>query len=372
MILAKLKLVKISIFGIGNPLGISVGFGLDYKPIEEIPSGFPIPNMEIFTNFSLASITPYIFTALTLALLGAIDSLLTSVVADNMTKTKHKPNKELIGQGIGNSIASVFGGIPGAGATIRTVVNINSGGKTKLSGMVAGLMLLVILLGLGPVASKIPAAVLAGILVTVGIGVMDYKGLKAIPSLPRDIKIVGIKLSSEVIIMIIVLLLSTFWNLVYAVGIGLVIASLMFMKKIGDLTAQQSNVTSLKEESWADEIGITKKLRDEIFIKHIKGPLFFGSTSDFQQLIKQIPAAASTIIVRMDRMEYIDQSGLYALEDSIVELKKDGKNVLVVDMQTQPKYMMERIDIIPDLIPEECIFVDFKTCLQWVKDHKDA
>ena len=352
--------------------GISVGFSLDYKPIEEIPSGFPIPNMEIFTNFSLASITPYIFTALTLALLGAIDSLLTSVVADNMTKTKHKPNKELIGQGIGNSIASVFGGIPGAGATIRTVVNINSGGKTKLSGMVAGLMLLVILLGLGPVASKIPAAVLAGILVTVGIGVMDYKGLKAIPSLPRDIKIVGIKLSSEVIIMIIVLLLSTFWNLVYAVGIGLVIASLMFMKKIGDLTAQQSNVTSLKEESWADEIGITKKLRDEIFIKHIKGPLFFGSTSDFQQLIKQIPAAASTIIIRMDRMEYIDQSGLYALEDSIVELKKDGKNVLVVDMQTQPKYMMERIDIIPDLIPEECIFVDFKTCLQWVKDHKDA
>ncbi|MDG1422261.1 MAG: SulP family inorganic anion transporter, partial [Flavobacteriaceae bacterium] len=121
--------------------GISVGFSLDYKPIEEIPSGFPIPNMEIFTNFSLASITPYIFTALTLALLGAIDSLLTSVVADNMTKTKHKPNKELIGQGIGNSIASVFGGIPGAGATIRTVVNINSGGKTKLSGMVAGLML---------------------------------------------------------------------------------------------------------------------------------------------------------------------------------------------------------------------------------------
>jgi len=352
--------------------GISVGFGLDYKPIEEIPSGFPIPNMEIFTNFSLASITPYIFTALTLALLGAIDSLLTSVVADNMTKTKHKPNKELIGQGIGNSIASVFGGIPGAGATIRTVVNINSGGKTKLSGMVAGLMLLVILLGLGPVASKIPAAVLAGILVTVGIGVMDYKGLKAIPSLPRDIKIVGIKLSSEVIIMIIVLLLSTFWNLVYAVGIGLVIASLMFMKKIGDLTAQQSNITSLKEESWADEIGITKKIRDKIFIKHIKGPLFFGSTSDFQQLIKQIPAAASTIIIRMDRMEYIDQSGLYALEDSIVELKKDGKNVLVVDMQTQPKYMMERIDIIPDLIPEEYIFVDFKTCLQWVKEHQDS
>jgi SulP family sulfate permease len=216
--------------------GVAVGFGLDYRTIQEIPSGIPIPKWEIFTGFSLSSITPYIFTALTLALLGAIDSLLTSVVADNMTKTKHKPNKELIGQGIGNSIAALFGGIPGAGATIRTVVNINAGGKTKLSGMIAGIMLLLIMLGLGPIASKIPAGVLAGILITVGIGVMDYKGLKAIPYLPRDLKIGPIKLSSEVLIMIVVLLLSTFWNLVYAVGIGLVIASLMFMKKIGDLT----------------------------------------------------------------------------------------------------------------------------------------
>ena len=119
---------------------------LDYRPIQEIPSGFPIPHFEMFTSFSLGQISPYIFTALTLAFLGAIDSLLTSVVADNMTKTKHNPNQELIGQGIGNSIASIFGGIPGAGATIRTVVNINSGGTTKLSGMVAAIVLLVVLL----------------------------------------------------------------------------------------------------------------------------------------------------------------------------------------------------------------------------------
>ena len=193
--------------------GIAVGFSLDYRTIQEIPSGIPQVKWEIFSGFSLNSITPYIFTALTLSLLGAIDSLLTSVVADNMTKTKHKPNKELVGQGIGNSIAALFGGIPGAGATIRTVVNINAGGKTKLSGMIAGIMLLVIMLGLGPIASKIPAAVLAGILITVGIGVMDYKGLKAIPSLPKDISLGPIKLSSEVLIMIVVLLLSTFWNL---------------------------------------------------------------------------------------------------------------------------------------------------------------
>lgn len=339
--------------------GIAAGFGLNYRPIEEIPSGLPIPNLEIVTGFSLSAVSPYIFTALTLALLGAIDSLLTSVVADNMTKTKHKPNKELIGQGIGNSIAAVFGGIPGAGATIRTVVNINAGGKTKISGMIAGILLLVILLALGPIASQIPAAVLAGILITVGIGVMDYKGLKAIPYMPRP----------EVAIMLIVLVLSSVWNLVYAVGIGLVIASLMFMKKIGDLTAQRSDVKPLKEEAWEDEIDFPVNLKEEVFIKHIKGPLFFGSTSDFQQLAQQIPNTASTVVIRMGRVPYMDQSGLYAMEDILVDLSKAGKKILLVRPMEQPRYMMEKIDIIPDLVPEALIFDDFVECLKWIKDN---
>ncbi|WP_136482156.1 SulP family inorganic anion transporter [Cognatitamlana onchidii] len=347
--------------------GIAIGFGIQYRPIDEIPSGLPIPNLEIFTSFNLASLTPYIFTALTLALLGAIDSLLTSVVADNMTKTKHKPNKELVGQGIGNSIAAIFGGIPGAGATIRTVVNITSGGKTKLSGMIAGVLLFIILLGLGPIASKIPAAVLAGILITVGIGVMDYKGLKAIPSLPKDVKIGPIKFSMEVVIMLTVLVLSTFWNLVYAVGIGLVIASLMFMKKIGDLTAERSDVKPLKEEAWDDEGDFPVNLKEEVFIKHLKGPLFFGSTSDFQQLYAQIPETAEVVILRLGRMQYMDQSGLYAMEDMLQDLRKKDVDVLFVDLLKQPRYMMERIDIIPDFVPNEHIFDTFKDCLKWIK-----
>ncbi|WP_298531767.1 SulP family inorganic anion transporter [uncultured Algibacter sp.] len=349
--------------------GISVGFGLEYRPIEEIPSGIPMPNLDIITDFKLKSITPYIFTALTLALLGAIDSLLTSVVADNMTKTKHKPNKELVGQGIGNSVAAIFGGIPGAGATIRTVVNITSGGKTKLSGMIAGILLLIILLGLGPIASKIPAAVLAGILITVGIGVMDYKGLKAIPNLPKDIKIGPLKLSSEVLIMLVVMVLSTFWNLVYAVGIGLVIASLMFMKKIGDLTAERSDVKTLKEEAWDDEGDFPASLQEEVFIKHLKGPLFFGSTSDFQNLYAQIPKTAEIVILRLGRMQYMDQSGLYAMEDMLQDLKRNGVEVLFVDLLKQPRYMMERIDIIPDFVPDTHIFNTFNECLKWVKEN---
>ena len=348
-------------------LVVSVGayfLKLNYQPIDQIPGGFPIPNLNMFTNFEFGQISPYIFTALTLAFLGAIDSLLTSVVADNMTKTKHNPNKELMGQGIGNSVAAIFGGIPGAGATIRTVVNIKSGGTTKLSGMIAAVLLLVILLALGPVASQIPAAVLAGILITVGIGVMDYKGLKAIPKMQK----------AEVTIMVVVLLLSVFWNLVYAVGIGLVLAAIIFMKKIGDLTADHSKVVPLAHAdeltlAWSDELNFPEKLKEEVFIKRLEGPLFFGYTSDFQQLANQIPDTATHVIIRMGKTPYIDQSGLYAMEEVLLNITRKGIKPMFEDLQTQPRVMMERIDIIPDLVPKELIFSDFKEAVKYARDN---
>ena len=341
--------------------GVAVGFGLDYRPIETIPSGLPLPNLAVFKEFSLTGILPYFFTALTLALLGAIDTLLTSVVADNLTKTKHKPNKELIGQGIGNSIAAVFGGLPGAGATIRTVVNINAGGVTRLSGMVAGLLLLVILLALGPIASQIPAAVLAGILITVGIGVMDYKGLKAVPYMPRD----------EVTIMFVVLVLSSVWNLVYAVGIGLVIASLMFMKKIGDLTTEHSEVTHLSDNNdWDHYLELSSSMKEYIVVKEIKGPLFFGSTSEFQELAQGIPEKASIIIFDLSNMSYIDQSGLYAMEEVMIDLVQKRRKIALVNTLPQPKNMLDRIDVIPGLVPQDQIFDSMADCFNWIKENK--
>jgi len=337
--------------------GIAVGFNLNYLTIAAIPQGFPVPHLEIFTDFKISAIAPYLFTALSLALLGAIDSLLTSVVADNMTKTKHQPNKELIGQGIGNTMAAIFGGIPGAGATIRTVVNINAGGKTRLSGVIAGLLLLVILLLLGPIASKIPAAVLAGILITVGIGVMDYKGLKAIPNIPR----------SEVAIMLLVMLLSVFWDLVSAVGIGLVLASLIFMKKMGDVTAEQSTVEALgssQEIPWEDEKTLPKNLLEKVFIKHLNGPVFFGATSELQALSLQIPKEATAVIIRMDKVPYLDQSGLYTLEDITLNLRQKDIRVLFVGVQKQPLYLLNRIKIVPDLIPKKDIYNNFTDCIK--------
>jgi len=339
--------------------GIADLSGIDYRTIERIPGGFPMPNFEIFSTLNISDLAPYIFSAITLAILGAIDSLLTSVVADNMTRTKHNPNRELVGQGIGNSVAALFGGIPGAGATIRTVVNINAGGKTRLSGMIAAILLLLTLLLLGPVASRIPAAVLAGILITVGIAVMDFKGLRAIPNMPR----------AEVAIMLVVLVLSSLWNLVYAVGIGLVIASLMFMKKIGDLAAESSDVITLKETPWPDEVDFPEDLKGEVFVKHVNGPLFFGSTSNFEQLSKQIPETARAVVIRMNKVPYMDQSGLYAMEDVLIDLANQGKTVIMTGLQKQPRYMMERVDMIPNLINKDQLSDGFVDCVLSLKEN---
>ena len=321
--------------------GVAIGFGIDYISIQQIPNGFPKIQWTLFTDFNFLEVLPYLFTALTLSLLGAIDSLLTSVVADNLTKTRHLPNKELIGQGIGNSIGAIFGGLPGAGATIRTVVNIQSGGKTRLSGMIAGIVLLLILLVLSPLASKIPAAVLAGILVTVGIGVMDYKGLNVLSKIPM----------TEIIIMVVVLMLSVFWNLVYAVGIGLLLACLFFMKKMGDIAKDNSKVDLLSNEKDLNETSKTN-----VYVKHINGPLFFGFTSEFVSMANKIPKSASIIIVDMEKVPYMDQSGVFALEDVLLDLNKNKIKILIAGIQPQPMHLMKTIGILGELIPKERIF----------------
>ena len=156
---------------------ISTVMGLSVSIIGDIPKGFPDVHIDTLLAMDWHHPMLIVIPAITLAALGAIDSLLTSVVADNMTKTQHNSNRELIGQGIGNTLAGIIGGLPGAGATMRTVVNINAGGKTNLSGVIHGVVLIIILFGAGTYARLIPLPVLAGILITVGVGIIDYKGI---------------------------------------------------------------------------------------------------------------------------------------------------------------------------------------------------
>jgi SulP family sulfate permease len=171
--------------------------------------------------------------------------------------------------------------------------------------------------------------------------------------------------------MLVVMFLSTVWNLVYAVGIGLVMASLMFMKKIGDLTESSSEVTTgSKEKLWEDEKGSAILKNDDIAIKHINGPLFFGSTDGFQKLSKTISKGANTVLFRFDRMEYIDQSGLYALEDLLVDLIKQEKRIYFIHLPKQPRYMMERIGLLPKLVPAANVFEELPDFLNYIKLQK--
>jgi SulP family sulfate permease len=343
-----------------------------YNPDLPLNVPFVPSDIPLVRSGGVFSIDPSMFGlvfkfALTIAALGMIDSLLTSVIADNVTKTKHNSNRELIGQGIGNIASGLIGGLPGAGATMRTVVNVNAGGRTRLSGLIHGLLLFAILLGLGKYASHIPLCVLAGILITVGIGIVDYKGLSHLIRVPR----------ADAIILMIVLFMTVFGNLINAVAIGVVLACVLFMKKWSDLAELGTSVQALgaktkgmgknEEEPWEDEKSVYFEFRNKIYIKHLFGPLFFGFTSKFQELIKELDPNVRVLIIRMDRVPYIDQSGAYAMEESIIHLQEQGVVVVITGINRQPFDMLKKIDIIPHLIPEGCLFKKFDDCELWLK-----
>ncbi|MFY7671818.1 SulP family inorganic anion transporter [Tenacibaculum sp. MEBiC06402] len=318
--------------------------------IGEIPSGLPAFKLGGILNVDASVYSLVIEYALVLAVLGSIDSLLTSVIADNMTKTKHNSNRELIGQGIGNMLAAAIGGIPGAGATKGTVVNINAGGKTRLSGIIHGLVLLAVLLGLGKLAAHIPLCVLAGLLIPIGFKIVDFKGLKHLTKVPKP----------DAVVLVLVLLITTFGSLIHAVGIGITLACLLFMKKSGDISEKGLEVGKIADldnsKPWQDEQEFYEKYKDKVIIKHLYGPLFFGFTSYFKDQIKALPDDIKAVILRMDRVPYIDQSGLYTIEEIIFDLRAQGTEVIIVGLDEQPNDMFKAIDIIPDLVPEEDLF----------------
>lgn len=332
--------------------------------IGEIPQGFPSLKIDGLLSIPSSLYTTILEAAITLAALGAIDSLLTSVVADNVTKTKHNSNRELIGQGIGNSVSGLFAGLPGAGATMRTLVNIRSGGRHRISGVIHALVLLIILLGAGKYAALIPKSVLAGILITVGIGILDYKGFRHIAKVPK----------ADAAIMIIVLLVTVFLDLLVAVAIGMVMAAILFMKKMSDVAEERikvGDVMSFRDEvKWPDEI-VPKYMQDDILIKHLDGPLFFGFASSFLEKVNNLPSI-KYVIIRMEKVPFIDQTGLYALEDAILTLERKGVHVLMTGLQKQPENMMSRIKLIPELIPKESLFDNFADSIGWLASNKKS
>ncbi len=336
--------------------------------IGDIPAGLPMPffakeGIDLSGIDWMLTLKQAVLPGLTLAGLGSIDTLLTSVVADNITKTKHNSNKELIGQGIGNTVAALFCGIGGAGATMRTVVNVNAGGRSQLSGMIHSLLLLAVLLGLGSVVKYVPLSVLAGILITVGWGIIDFRGFRDLNNIPR----------ADAFVLIVVFLLTVFVDLLTAVGIGMVFACVLFMKRAGDLAEQEFSGVSLeqfdKEQPWEDESGFTEKMRQGIYVQRLEGPIFFGSITGFQRVMHDVPDGVNTVIIRMRRVSFMDQSGAYAMETAIKDLQAKGVRVLMTIIQPQPSYLMHRIQLIPTVLPEEQTFDTFEACVEYLKEH---
>ena len=341
---------------------VSFLFKLDTPLIGEMPAGLPSLKISSLTKLNFSDINLAFLPAITLAGLGTIDSLLTSVVADNITRTKHNSNKELIGQGIGNIVSSLIGGIPGAGATMRTVVNVKSGGKTKLSGVIHAIFLMLIVLGLGRYVSFIPLSVLAGILITVGISIIDIKGLKNILNISK----------SDAIILITVLILTVFVDLLQAVGIGMVIASVIFMRKASDMVEQSTSLNRVdkydREIAWSDEANLSLQ-QDCVYIKRFDGPMFFGVAAKMLERVNKIPSDAKVIIFRMKKVPYIDQSGLYALEEVIKEMQNMGIVVVFTMIQAQPLYLLRKNHLIPEVLPEKYLFDRIENCAIWLKEY---
>jgi SulP family sulfate permease len=289
--------------------------------LGDIPTGFPSIVIPEFTADTFAIVLE---AAILLAVLGAIDSLLTSLVADNMTRTRHDSDKELIGQGIGNAVAGLFGAIPGAGATMRTVVNIRTGGQTKISGMLHAFVLLLVVVSLSPLASQIPHAVLAGILIKVGYDIIDIGYLKRAHKGPR----------LDLILMALVLILTVFVDLITAVAAGVVLAALAFVKQLADEQLKQIGGTSdTASSSSPEELELLAIAKGQVTVFDFGGPLSFGAAADLgHQVRERTKNKSSAIILDFSKVPFIDVSASRAVETIITDATAAGKTVYETGM----------------------------------------
>ncbi|MAV32680.1 MAG: sodium-independent anion transporter [Gammaproteobacteria bacterium] len=301
--------------------------------LGDIPTGLPsfvMPTMEQETAMIVFE------AALVLALLGSLDSLLTSLVADNMTRTKHNSNQELIGQGAGNIFAGFFGGIPGAGATMRTVVNIRTGGRTKLSGMLHSLFLLSIVILLAPLASKIPHAVLAGILVKTGYDIIDFTYLRRAHRGPRW----------DLALMLVVLILTIFVDLITAVIVGVVLASLAFVKQMSDLQLAEldGSVENISGDLSEEEESLLKAIKNQLMFFEFSGPLSFGAASDLVHQMRQFSKDRSALILDFSRVPFIDASAARAMETISCDAQTMKKPLYIFGMNAEVRQVLRDLE----------------------------
>ena len=322
--------------------GTVASLGLSTVPVlGDIPTGLPQFIMPAFSSDTLLIVFE---AAMILAVLGAIDSLLTSLVADNMTRTRHHSNRELIGQGVGNTIAGFFGGIPGAGATMRTVVNIRTGGVTKISGMLHSLLLLAVVVVLAPLASKIPHAVLAGILVKVGYDIIDVSYLKHAHRGPRF----------DLALMVMVLSLTVFVDLITAVVAGVVVAALAFVKQVADaqLAAAAGENTESVDGLSELESTLLNECGNRLTYFDLGGPLSFGAAADLGHHVREriSPTHHTSLVLDFSKVPFMDVSAARAVETIAQDAAHAGKHLYVCGINEQVTASLEGLGV-SELIP---------------------
>ncbi len=299
--------------------------------VGSIPNALKLP---AWPNASWASWHRAIPAGFAIAMLGYLETLLASVVVDSVTNTEHNSNRELVGQGIGNSVAALFGGIAGTGAIVRTMINIRSGGKTKLAGVICGLILVAVILSLAPIAAKIPLAALSGVLMMAAIGMFEWEPIKILPKTPL----------ADSLVFVTTMLVTVFADLISAVLIGMLMATFLFINrvsKLGIIPALERDLSSISEE--------TKKIMQQhkISVFGIEGPLFFGAVRSFSKAIAN--ALPNTLILDMKGVSIVDASGAQAVENIIQKMRARKKRVLISGMRPEVRKILHELEIIQNI-----------------------
>lgn len=339
----------------GTIVALFVGTGaalLLKLPVETIGSrfgGIPsgLPRLEIPT-FHFKMVPALLGPALTVTMLGAIESLMSAVVSDRMSNDKHNPNVELIGQGIANFFSPMFGGLPATGAIARTATNIRSGAQSPVAGMIHALTLLAILVFAAPLAKFVPLPVLAAILMVVSYNMGEWREVPEILKLTK----------SDISVWIVTFLLTVFADLTVAVEAGMILATLLFIRKV-TITTTVSEVTDAYVDEGRVHILQDKNIPDYLRIFRIHGPFLFGATEKISAIEDQIPQLPPIVILRLRNMTAIDATGMKALEDVADALHRSGRTLILCGAREQPAMIMKKAEFEEHVGPENiCPNVD--------------
>lgn len=325
--------------GAENPDGV-VTIGSKFFSEKPFPSGVPTPDFSIFADLNFEKMRELIAPAFLIALLGSIESLLSAVVADGMTGRRHRPNAELVAQGIGNILSPIFGGIPATGAIARTAANIKNGGRTPISALVHAGVLLAILLCLGQFIVYVPMCALGAVLVLVS---YTMSGWRSFYGLLRTSP------KSDIIVLLLTFLLTVFVDLSVAIEVGVVLSAFLFLKRESETA--EFHVFSRRElgENEFDPHGTLaawrEKLPDDVEVFEVFGSLFFGAVDQFRENFKRVGRKPKVFILDLSNLISIDATGIHAIAETHLDMKADGTALVIAGLHPQPKKAIEHSDL---------------------------